>query len=80
MRRSPLWLRSRATSPSTKSMKRSFCAPVEKPKGRRPAVWLNRLLVLLGTGVVVAAVIQSYIKLQSIPVQQIVALSQAEVR
>jgi hypothetical protein len=55
-------------------------APVEKPQGRRPAVWLNRLLVLLGAGVVVAAAIQSYIKLQSIPVQQIVALSQAQER
>ena len=38
---------------------------------RSPAVWLNRLLILTGGVVVVAAAIEAYITLQSIPVQRI---------
>jgi cell division protein FtsQ len=42
----------------------------EKPS-RSPAVWFNRLLILTGTVVVLAAAIEAYITLQSIPVQRI---------
>ena len=42
----------------------------DKPR-RSPAVWFNRLLILTGAVVVVAAAIEAYITLQSIPVQRI---------
>lgn len=38
---------------------------------RAPSVWLNRILVLIGAGVVLIAATKSYIWLQAIPVQRI---------
>ncbi|MCB1698444.1 MAG: cell division protein FtsQ/DivIB, partial [Halioglobus sp.] len=38
---------------------------------RRPAAWLNRVIVLTGAGIVLVAALQGYIALQSIPVQYI---------
>lgn len=38
---------------------------------RRNLVWLNRLLIILGVGVVAAAGMNGFIKLQAIPVQRI---------
>jgi cell division protein FtsQ len=42
---------------------------VEKP--RRSTAWINRVLILVGAGVVLAAATQAYVTLQAIPVQQI---------
>lgn len=42
-----------------------------KQRRSRPSVWVNRVLILLGAGIVLAALGQAYSKVQSIPVQQI---------
>jgi cell division protein FtsQ len=44
----------------------------------RNHAWLNWLLILVGAGVVVAAAVQAYSTLQSIPVQHIVVTGQLE--
>ncbi|MBP6724976.1 MAG: hypothetical protein KA137_09050, partial [Halioglobus sp.] len=38
---------------------------------RKPSAWLNRIIILAGAGVVLAAALQAYITLQSIPVQHV---------
>jgi len=45
---------------------------------RKPSAWLNRLIVLTGAGVVMAAALQAYITLQSIPVQHITVTGELE--
>ncbi|MEH6636144.1 MAG: cell division protein FtsQ/DivIB [Halioglobus sp.] len=45
---------------------------------RKPSVWFNRLLILLGAGVVLLAAVQAYITLQSIPVQRISVTGELE--
>jgi len=44
----------------------------------RNHAWLNWLLILVGAGVVIAAAVQAYSTLQSIPVQHIVVTGQLE--
>jgi cell division protein FtsQ len=51
-------------------------ATVQAP--RRPAAWLNWILILAGAGVVVAAALQAYLKLEAIPVQQITVTGELE--
>ncbi len=43
--------------------------PEQRP--RRPATWINRLLILAGAAIVVAAGARAYLTLQAIPVQRI---------
>jgi cell division protein FtsQ len=50
---------------------------VEK-QPRRHAVWLNRLLILVGAVVVVAAAIKAFITVQSLPVQRISVTGELE--
>ncbi len=45
---------------------------------RKPAAWLNRLLILAGAGVVTVAALQAYITLQSIPVEHIIVTGELE--
>jgi cell division protein FtsQ len=45
---------------------------------RRASAWLNRLLILTGAAVVIAAAVQAYITLQSIPVQRISVTGELE--
>lgn len=51
--------------------------PVVKSRGR-PSVWVNRILILLGAAVVLAALAQAYIRVLSIPVQQIAVTGELE--
>jgi cell division protein FtsQ len=51
-------------------------AQSERPPGN--FAWLNRILILLGGGVVVIAALQAYITLQKIPVQQITVTGEME--
>lgn len=45
---------------------------------KRPAVWLNRLLILAGAGVVLAAAGQAWLTVQAIPVQRITVTGELE--
>lgn len=49
---------------------------VEKPT--RSYAWLNRILILLGAGVVLVAGLQAWVTLQSIPVEQITVSGELE--
>ena len=55
---------------------RKSTAPVQKQP--RSFQWLNRILILLGAGVVMIAGLQAYITLQSIPVEQITVSGELE--
>lgn len=46
-------------------------APAARPKTRQPSLWLNRLLILFGAAVVLAAGTRAFIAVQSLPVQRI---------
>ncbi len=48
---------------------RNSVSAVEEPV--RSSAWLNRLLILLGAGVVLAAALKAFITVQSLPVQRI---------
>ena len=52
-------------------------AAVAKPR-RMSSAWLNRLLVLAGVGVVLAAAVQAYMALERIPVQRISVTGELE--
>lgn len=52
--------------------------PAVKKSRKGPSVWVNRVLILLGAGVVLAALAQAYNKVQSIPVQQVVVTGELE--
>ncbi|MEP5566908.1 MAG: cell division protein FtsQ/DivIB [Halioglobus sp.] len=54
---------------ATKGATRKATAPTERQP--RSFNWLNRILILVGTGVVAVAGLQAYITLQSIPVERI---------
>jgi cell division protein FtsQ len=45
---------------------------------RTPSAWLNRIIILAGAGVVLAAALQAYVTLQSIPVQYITVTGELE--
>lgn len=45
---------------------------------RRPSVWLNRVLILLGAGIVTVAATKAYLTLQAIPVQRISVTGELE--
>ena len=45
---------------------------------RKPSAWLNRIIILAGAGVVLAAALQAYVTLQSIPVQYITVTGELE--
>jgi cell division protein FtsQ len=45
---------------------------------RAPSAWLNRVIILVGGGVVLAAALQAYITLQAIPVQHITVTGELE--
>lgn len=45
---------------------------------RKPSAWLNRIIILAGAGVVLAAALQAYITLQSIPVQHVTVTGELE--
>lgn len=47
-------------------------------KTTRNFAWLNRILILLGAGLVIAAGVQAWVTLQSIPVQQITVTGELE--
>ena len=50
--------------------------PVKGP--RKPSAWLNWIIILAGAGVVVAAALQAYLKLEAIPVQHITVTGELE--
>ncbi|MCB1706889.1 MAG: cell division protein FtsQ/DivIB [Halioglobus sp.] len=53
----------------------------DKPQGRvsgQSSVWLNRLLILLGAGVVLTAAVKAFITVQSLPVQRISVTGELE--
>jgi len=52
-------------------------AAVARPQ-RLSSIWLNRLLVLAGVGVVLAAAVQAYMALERIPVQRISVTGELE--
>lgn len=52
-------------------------SPAVKPP-RKPSAWLNRIIILVGAGVVVAAAVQAYLTLQAIPVQRISVTGELE--
>jgi cell division protein FtsQ len=52
-------------------------APAVKAQ-RAPSAWLNRVIILLGGAVVMAAAVQAYITLQAIPVQYITVTGELE--
>jgi cell division protein FtsQ len=65
-----------AKAQTSKGATRHVQAAVEKaPKN---FAWLNRILILLGAGVVMIAGLQAYITLQSIPVQRITVTGELE--
>ena len=66
----------RDTKSSTKGATRNMKQEVQKAP--RSFFWLNRILILLGAGVVLIAVLQAYITLQSIPVQRILVTGELE--
>lgn len=45
---------------------------------RKPSAWLNRIIILTGAGVVMAAALQAYITLQAIPVERISVTGELE--
>ena len=45
---------------------------------RQPSAWLNWIIILAGAGVVVAAALQAYLKLEAIPVQHIIVTGELE--
>lgn len=45
---------------------------------RKPSAWLNRIIILTGAGVVLAAALQAYVTLQSIPVQHVTVTGELE--
>jgi cell division protein FtsQ len=45
---------------------------------RQPSAWLNWIIILAGAGVVVAAALQAYLKLEAIPVQHITVTGELE--
>ena len=45
---------------------------------RRPSAWLNRVLILLGAGIVTVAATKAYLTLQAIPVQRISVTGELE--
>lgn len=52
-----------------------------RPQGRVPgqsSLWLNRLLILLGAGVVLTAAVKAFITVQSLPVQRISVTGELE--
>jgi cell division protein FtsQ len=52
---------------------------VATPKAVRPSsAWLNRLLILLGAGVVLTAMLKAFITVQSLPVQRISVTGELE--
>ena len=57
---------------------RTASAPAAVRRSRQPAAWLNRLLILLGTAVVLVAATKAYITLQAIPVQRIAVTGELE--
>ena len=57
------------TRQPAKGASRKVVAPSSKP--RRSAAWLNRVLILAGAAVVLAAAAQAYLVLERIPVQRI---------
>lgn len=61
---------------STKGATRNQRQPVKRAP--RSFGWLNRILILLGAGVVVVAGIQAYAALQRIPVQRILVTGELE--
>lgn len=52
-------------------------APSEKA-ARKPSAWLNWIIILVGAGVVLAAAMQAYLKLEAIPVQHITVTGELE--
>jgi len=52
-------------------------APVVKAP-RKPSVWLNRIIILAGAGVVMVAALQAFISLQAIPVQRVTVTGELE--
>jgi cell division protein FtsQ len=63
--------RSQRSARSGRGATRKVAAPVERRSWHFNWGWLNRLLVLLGAGAVLAAALQGYITLQAIPVERI---------
>jgi cell division protein FtsQ len=51
---------------------------VEKAPARSNAAWFNRLLILIGAGVVLAAATKAFITVQSLPVQRISVTGELE--
>jgi cell division protein FtsQ len=45
---------------------------------RKPLAWLNWVIILVGAGVVLAAAVQAYLKLEAIPVQHITVTGELE--
>lgn len=45
---------------------------------RQPSAWLNRLIILTGAGIVLAAALQAYLFVQEIPVQHITVTGELE--
>lgn len=45
---------------------------------RKPSAWLNRIIILVGVGVVLIAALQAYISLQSVPVQRVTVTGELE--
>jgi len=48
------------------------------PRERKPATWLNRLIILTAAGMVAVAALQAVITLQAIPVQHIIVSGELE--
>ncbi len=66
----------RTRSAPAKGATRKKTAPAKRPSIRFN--WLNRILILVATGVVTVAVLQAYITLQSIPVERISVTGELE--
>jgi cell division protein FtsQ len=49
-----------------------------EPEAKRPSAWVNRFLILLGAGVVLAAAAQAWVTLHAIPVQRITVTGELE--
>ena len=66
----------KARGAAAKGATRKATAPTKRPP--RSFNWLNRILILVGTGVVAMAGLQAYITLQSIPVERISVTGELE--
>lgn len=53
-------------------------AAVSRPSSGRPSIWLNRVLILFGAAVVLAAATKAFITVQSLPVQRISVTGELE--